>query len=170
MMGSTALAATREPLLCLLGLSELETVCVPIHCNVEGLTEVVGAMRPRACLRNGHAGVYMPRPHNEALDAISARWRTARGDARRDFDGPVMLSVVAHRAMPRSWPRRRMGDPDTSVPDVDNVAKLVMDALNGVAWGDDAQVVALVACKAPRVGDRDWYEVEVTYCERKGLA
>lgn len=170
MMGSTLLAAAREPLLDAAGVSETETVCVPIHCNVDTLPAVIGAMRPRACLRHGHAGVYMPREHTEALETIAARWRTARGDSRRDFEGPVVVSVVAHRAMPESWPKRRMGEPDTSKPDVDNIAKLVMDALTGTAWGDDAQVVGLVACKAPRVGDRDWYEVEVTYCERRRLA
>jgi Holliday junction resolvase RusA-like endonuclease len=168
-MGSTALAAARQALLDRLGLDEVETVCAPIHCNVDTLPEVTGAMRPRACLRHGHAAVYMPRAHTEALETVRARWRTARGDGRAGWDGPVVVALVAHRAMPASWPKRRMGDPDTSVPDVDNMAKLVMDALTGVAWKDDAQVVALVAAKAPRSGDRDWYEVEVTYARRRQL-
>lgn len=36
----------------------------------------------------------------------------------------------------------------TKKPDVDNIAKLVMDALNGLAWHDDSQVVSLSAHKA----------------------
>lgn len=33
-------------------------------------------------------------------------------------------------------------------PDVDNIAKVVMDALNGLAWHDDSQIVSLSAYKA----------------------
>lgn len=35
----------------------------------------------------------------------------------------------------------------TKTPDVDNLVKLVLDALNGYAYGDDAQVVAISATK-----------------------
>ena len=35
----------------------------------------------------------------------------------------------------------------TSKPDADNYAKLILDALNGVLWRDDAQVVRLFAEK-----------------------
>jgi predicted dinucleotide-binding enzyme len=36
----------------------------------------------------------------------------------------------------------------TGRPDVDNVAKLVLDALNGLYWRDDAQIVEMAASKA----------------------
>ena len=42
-------------------------------------------------------------------------------------------------------------EPDTFKPDADNEAKLVMDALNGLVWADDAQVVDLHVVKHPRV-------------------
>ena len=35
----------------------------------------------------------------------------------------------------------------TKKVDVDNLAKAVMDALNGVAWGDDSQVVKITIFK-----------------------
>ena len=35
----------------------------------------------------------------------------------------------------------------TKKPDIDNIVKSVMDALNGVAWHDDAQVVSILARK-----------------------
>lgn len=40
---------------------------------------------------------------------------------------------------------------DTGKPDCDNIAKAVLDALNGVAFDDDSQVVTLVVRKYPRV-------------------
>ena len=35
----------------------------------------------------------------------------------------------------------------TKRPDADNIAKIVADALNGVAWHDDAQVVSMAVSK-----------------------
>ena len=40
--------------------------------------------------------------------------------------------------------------PFTRKPDADNVAKSVLDALNGVAWLDDAQVTHLSVRKLER--------------------
>jgi len=163
------LAAMRRPLVEAFDLYEVETVAAPIHCTTEDLPEVMGAMRPRATVMMGHAHVYNSPRHTKALEAIRERWTTARGSSHAGFTGPVAVSVLAHRAMPASWPKRRMGDPDTAVPDADNIGKLVMDALAGVAYADDAQVVLLVAAKAPRFGGRDWYEVEVTYLAKRTL-
>lgn len=35
----------------------------------------------------------------------------------------------------------------TKKPDVDNIVKIVLDALNGLAWHDDAQVTFLAVSK-----------------------
>lgn len=39
---------------------------------------------------------------------------------------------------------------DIYKPDIDNIAKLILDALNGIAYEDDAQVVILQCAKKPR--------------------
>jgi Holliday junction resolvase RusA-like endonuclease len=60
--------------------------------------------------------------------------------------GTVCLSVEAVFGVPRSWSRRLRSAAlagevaYTGKPDKDNIEKLVMDALNGVAWVDDCQV------------------------------
>lgn len=63
---------------------------------------------------------------------------------------PVILTVDAYRPLPESRPRRVSSEPDTYKPDADNESKLVMDALNGLVWADDAQVVDLHVRKHPR--------------------
>lgn len=62
------------------------------------------------------------------------------------IEGPVELHVTAWLLKPKSKPRKRPCWP-TSKPDWDNQGKLVSDALNGVLWRDDSQVVRCVVQK-----------------------
>ena len=155
----------RAPMLEHLGLMEIETVRTRIPCNAEDLDRVVGAMRPRADARGGAVRMYMPDTHTRAQARIRDRYELARGRIRANFNGPVLFALVYHRRATKENRRRHRVEQDLYKPDVDNVAKLVMDALSGVAYRDDKQVVGLVAEAAPRFGSLDWYEIEVTYCE-----
>ena len=166
-MANRYLARTREPILENLGLEEIETVCAKIPCDADDLDRVMGAMRPRATGRAGYVNVYEPPEHKKALKRIRGRYEAARGRIRAGFRGPVVLCVVYHRKATMENRRRRFVEQDTYKPDADNVAKLVMDALEGVAYDNDKRVVALVAEAAPRYGEMDWYEIEVTYCEER---
>jgi Holliday junction resolvase RusA-like endonuclease len=159
------LAQARKPLLAYLGLEEIETVSTRIRCDCEDLPEVIGAMRPRMDTRGGHPHMHTAKRHQKAMDCIADRYQAARGLIRSGFDGPVVIAVVSHRHMPVSWPKRRRGEQDTIKPDASNILKLVEDALNGIAYKDDSQIVAGLPLKAPRVGTFDWLEIEVTYCE-----
>lgn len=74
---------------------------------------------------------------------------------------PVEVEIEATFAAPKSlWGKpggrkeratlKALGDGmlgRTSKPDLDNIIKVICDALNGVAWHDDAQVVRVVAYK-----------------------
>jgi Holliday junction resolvase RusA-like endonuclease len=56
------------------------------------------------------------------------------------IEGPVELSISAFYMRPKS---KRGAVWKTSRPDADNISKLIKDALNTVAWRDDAQVCSL---------------------------
>ena len=58
-----------------------------------------------------------------------AHWYLRLAGIVAPLEGPVAVTVIAYR------PRRR--------GDIDNLAKAVLDALNGFAFGDDGQVVLL---------------------------
>lgn len=64
---------------------------------------------------------------------------------------PVRVSIATRRDVMSAF-RKRDGNfqPDTSKPDADNIAKSVLDALNGLAWADDAQVHELHVYKLDR--------------------
>lgn len=63
---------------------------------------------------------------------------------------PVGVVITTYRALPKSRPKRVEFEEDTYKPDADNIAKLVLDALNGIAFADDSQVVSLFIAKRPR--------------------
>lgn len=64
---------------------------------------------------------------------------------------PVIATIDVYRPLPDSRQRCVRSEPDTFKPDAVSEAKLVIDALTGVAWADDAQVVDLHVRKHPRV-------------------
>ena len=80
--------------------------------------------------------------------------------------GAVALTIRAVWACPKSYERVRkpyQGGPMTSPKDADNVAKGIMDAINGLAYVDDGQVCELHVYKtwarqgeAGRVTVRYW--------------
>lgn len=59
--------------------------------------------------------------------------------------GPVVLTVTFHLPRPQSLPKRVVHH--TKKPDLDKLVRSTKDALKGVLYGDDAQVVDLHARK-----------------------
>lgn len=112
--------------------------------------EPVAQPRPRAYVRpNGKAGTY---------DNGRARgWKreiqlaAARAKLPRRLVGPIRLEINFFLGRParlktKSSPAEPI--PHTNVPDIDNLTKAVMDALNEYGlWRDDRQVAELCAYK-----------------------
>ena len=110
----------------------------------------VAKERPRATVRGGYAVVYTPKNTVQfekyvklvASDYAPLKLLTGALDLRLDFyvQRPQSLPVSVDYMVKR--------------PDVDNLAKSVMDALEGVLYEHDAQVFVLAVTKAygtPRV-------------------
>ena len=75
-------------------------------------------------------------------------WMVAQHAGMRPFTGPVAVRVHVYRA-------RKVGD-------LDNFAKVTLDALQGIAYQDDAQIVELHSW---RHDDKDNPRVEVEVME-----
>ena len=92
----------------------------------------------------------------ESKEAIALSFEIAaaaqhHGDPKAPKGTPVRVAIATERDVMSAW-RKRDGDvhADTQKPDADNDAKLVLDALNGVAWDDDQQVNDLHVIKRDR--------------------
>ncbi|MFR6633416.1 MAG: RusA family crossover junction endodeoxyribonuclease [Atopobiaceae bacterium] len=106
--------------------------------------------RPR--IRNGARGAWL----YEASDD-ERRKRVIAAEFRKEYrgpypmlDGPARVEVLVFAPLPKKRPKRVVREPYTVKPDADNVAKQVLDALNGLAYADDAAVTELVVMKMPR--------------------
>ena len=94
---------------------------------------------------------YTPDATAEAMERIRMAYAEA-ADGRAVPRGTAAHVIIeTMRTLPKSRPRRVEYEPDTFKPDADNIAKLVLDALNGTAWADDTQVTRLEVLKCPRV-------------------
>ena len=110
-------------------------------------TEPCGKGRPRFS-RGGHA--YTPEKTARAENLVTLTAQEAM-QGRMPTERPVRVQIEAFFTIPRSVSQKRRNAmaeaPCMKKPDTDNVAKLVLDAMNGVVYSDDAQVVSLELIK-----------------------
>ena len=105
---------------------------------------VMGQARPRFT-RAGR--IYDPLAMKRHKAEIAAAYLEQVGVK---YEGALEVSVHAYKPLPKRTPKRVTRKPWTAKPDADNIGKAVLDALNGVAWADDAQVVRLEVVKHDR--------------------
>jgi len=104
--------------------------------------EVPGDVVPWARAGRSKTGAtYTPARQGRYMATIKSLCAAELGGAP-PLAGPIGLDVWANFATPISWSGKKRAAAywQTSRPDWDNCAKIVCDALSGVAWLDDKQV------------------------------
>lgn len=110
-----------------------------------------GKARPR--FHNGHA--YTPKNTRDFENEIRTCYIEQDG---REYAGSILVDVEAIFKIPESWTKKKkwetidQGKRPEVRPDIDNIVKIVMDALNGTAYKDDSQVVEVRARKVYALG------------------
>lgn len=106
-----------------------------------------GKQRPRASTRNGRARMYTPKETVEAEATVASMAYQQAGQPM--LDGPLVVDLHVAMPIPASWSQKKRAEANsgrlrpTGKPDADNISKLYLDALNGIVWIDDAQIVDL---------------------------
>ena len=76
----------------------------------------------------------------------------------KQLEGPLQMTVKTYFEIPKSASARKAADMQnrairpTKKPDWDNLGKIISDALNGLAYHDDSQIVTATVEK--------WYSLE----------
>jgi len=98
-----------------------------------------------------HGGVYTPKRTKEYEELVGWSYRTVQ---KSRYDGLVEVSI---RLIYRSKKR---------LPDIDNVAKSILDGLNGAAWDDDKCVASLHVGWEVRANEDERAEVVIRPLEK----
>jgi len=117
--------------------------------------EPTGKGRPR--FANGHA--YTPEKTRD-YERYTRILFVAQNRNVKPLEGMVAVNIKAYFGIPKSKSKRQKEDMaigiirPTKKPDTDNITKIILDSLNGLAYLDDKQVVDLQVAKwygKPRV-------------------
>jgi len=101
--------------------------------------------RPRFFRRGSFVGTYTP-PKTEAAED-NFRSQSLKYKPEKPLAGALKISVKVYRSIPHSLSKKRMWLAEKGIirpitrPDGDNYLKLCCDALNGIFWQDDAQII-----------------------------
>lgn len=129
--------------------------------------EPVGKSRPKFSTINGHASAYTPAKTVNYENLVRLTYQAAFGYKKAfEKDALVKVRIRAYFQIPKSANKKKrqmMIDGiirPTKKPDTDNIAKSICDALNGIAYYDDAQVVDLTVSKYYSEEPKAYIEIE----------
>lgn len=111
---------------------------------------VVVDKKPKVKARPRHSKgkVFTPKTTLEQEDIVAAAWADQVGEI---IEGPVEVTLVYDPDSTTIHVTTSPHNSKTLRGDLDNYIKLTLDALNGVAWKDDGQVVRINAVKVDRL-------------------
>lgn len=113
---------------------------------VEG--KIKGKARPRFSTKTGRA--FTPKDTISYENWIKFNYQEQEG---RYLEGAIKARIEVYYKIPKSYTKKRiLGireglEHPLKKPDSDNVAKIVLDSLNNIAFHDDSQVVELTVIK-----------------------
>ena len=110
--------------------------------------EPVGKGRPRFARRGNFVSTYSPQKTKTYEDEIRLMAKAAMC-ASEALETPVTVAIYIRVGIPKSFSKQKHKDAlanierPTKKPDIDNIAKCFLDAMNGIVYLDDKQVVSL---------------------------
>ena len=111
---------------------------------IEG--KIKGKARPR--VYNGHA--FTPKDTVNYENWVKLCYQQQGGKL---LQGSIRANIIAYYKIPKSYSKKRVQairegkEYPQKKPDIDNCIKVILDALNGIAYEDDKQVVQVIAVK-----------------------
>ncbi len=112
----------------------------------------VGKGRPRFARRGAFVSTYTPEKTAKYENLVKLFASQAMAGLPL-MKRPVALLLTIHMPIPESWSKKRKDLAHrgligaTVKPDLDNIAKLAADAMNGIVYADDKQIVSATITK-----------------------
>lgn len=130
-------------------------------------TKAIGKARPR--FNTYTKATYTPQKTKNYEEIIKNTFQEKYGFKINPSANEIYIKIDVEFAPPESYSKKKKAElidwkqGYMHKPDVDNIAKAVLDALNGVVWLDDKQVVGLLVLKA--YGKEDKINIEIIEVE-----
>jgi Holliday junction resolvase RusA-like endonuclease len=110
-----------------------------------------GKGRPRASSRGGFVRLYTDLNTRTYEELIARQARVAMG-ATEVLQTPTAVRIHAYYYMPISWSKKKRkqameGEIVPGKPDLDNISKSILDAIQGIVINDDKNVIKLTVEK-----------------------
>lgn len=112
--------------------------------------EITGKARPRLNTRSGK--VYTP-TKTKNYEYLTRFYFTQKYQDYTPVEGRVKISIIAYFDIPKSTSKKKEAEmlgnriSPTKKPDIDNITKVVLDALNKFAYKDDTQITEITVVK-----------------------
>jgi Holliday junction resolvase RusA-like endonuclease len=101
--------------------------------------------RPKFFRRGNFVGAYDPGKSKTWKEDIKVQVLSQMKAGPVILEGPLMLQLVFRMTRPVSLPKKVIHH--TKKPDIDNLQKAVKDALKGICYKDDSQIIEVTARK-----------------------
>ncbi|KMY60124.1 hypothetical protein AA906_07035 [Geobacillus stearothermophilus] len=107
--------------------------------------EPVAQGRPRATTVNGRVRMYDPKKSRDFKHYL--KLAASKHRPEQLIEGPISLEVKVYKPILKSFSKKKKAAAEAgqlrpiSKPDVSNYLKLIEDALTGVIWKDDSQII-----------------------------
>lgn len=129
----------------------------------EVLGEIVGKERPRVNIYT--CRVYTPNKTKDYEFLVQQYFRM-KYPKYETLKGRISINIIAYLKIPKSTSKTKIQEmlenkiSPTKKPDVDNIAKSILDAMNGLVFEDDNQVSKISVEKRFALEEKAVIEVE----------
>lgn len=113
----------------------------------------VGKRRPRFSTVHGYAQAVKDKADVIYENLVRLTFQAHKPTDYDLFDKPVKMRIEAYFPIPASFSKKKADEATEGKilpqkkPDADNIAKIICDALNDVAYKDDTQIIELTVIK-----------------------
>ncbi len=108
-----------------------------------GISVINAKIRGKGRPRFARGRTYTPKETHDYEKLVAENYKGLK------YEGAVSVDIKAVYPIPKSYTKKRAqsilegNEEPVKKPDIDNIAKIILDGLNGVAYDDDTQVVDL---------------------------
>ena len=124
----------------------MDRVGKTISFEIAGIAK--GKGRPRFSTAGGYARTFTDKATATWENFVRLSYINSGGEK---LSGNIAVIIQSYFPVPKSISKKKqallMGTPFPHKPDCDNLAKSILDALNGIAFDDDMQVTLLTVTK-----------------------